>query len=98
MSMQAGQQVRDAQRIVDVADERADVRREPGGERERAVHELLQPPHVRVDLERRGDRFRQRLDQRGEVAALALQELGADTRETLDEHAHAGWAPSPSDG
>ena len=87
---QAGQQVRDAQRIVDVADERAEVGREAGGQRQRAVHELLQPPHPCIDLERGGDRLRQRLDQRGEVAALALQELRADTRHPFDEHTHAG--------
>ena len=87
---QAGQQVRDAQRIVDVADEGAEVGREAGGQRQRAVHELLQPAHPCVDLERGGDRLRQRLDQRGEVAALALQELRADTRHPFDEHTHAG--------
>ena len=95
---QAGQQVRDAQRIVDVADERADVGREAGGQRQRAVDELLQPAHARVDLERERDRFRQRLDQRGQVAALALQELRADTRQPLRRAPARRSGPSPSDG
>ena len=57
---QAGEQVGEAQRIVEAGDERLDVWREPGGERERAIDELLQAPHVRVDLNRAFRRFRQR--------------------------------------
>ena len=49
---QAGQQVGDAQRIVQARDERLDVGRQAGGERQRAIDQLLQAPHARVDVDR----------------------------------------------
>jgi hypothetical protein len=64
MSSRLASRYADPQRIVERRDQRADVGREAGRERQRAVDELLQPPHVRVDLERSLARLGQRLDQR----------------------------------
>ena len=47
----AGEQVRDPQRIVQAGDERLDVRRETGRQRQRAIDQLLQPPDSRVDFD-----------------------------------------------
>ena len=95
---QAGQQVGDAQRVVHARDERLDVGREPGRERQRAIDQLLQVAHARIDGDGPLGRLLERFEQRLHDAALHLQKLGARARHTLDEHAHAGSAPWPSGG
>ncbi len=87
---QAGEQVGDAQRVVHAGDERLDVGREAGGERERLIDELLQSAHARIDADAPIRGLLERLEERLHDAALDLQKLRLRPRHTLDEHAHAG--------
>ncbi len=87
---EAGQQIGDAKRVVEVTDERSQIRRQTRRQRQRAVDELLQAADTGLDVERGRDGFRQRFDERREIAALALQEFRPDALNALDQHAHAG--------
>ena len=87
---QAGQQVGDPQRIVHAGHERLDLWRESGGERERAIDELLQMTHAGIDGDRPITRFLERLQQRLHHATFHLQEFGAGAGDAFDKDAHTG--------
>ncbi len=99
---EAGEDVDDSQRIVERRHQRLDFRREPGRQAERAIDELLQPPDVGFDLDGAFGGFRERLQQRGEDAAVVAQELRAGADHPLDQDAHASWRlrhlPDDADG
>ncbi len=84
---QAGEQIGDAQRIVEPHHQRLDVRGEAGGERQRPIDELLQPPDAGVDVDGAFGRFGERLEQRPDEAMVRLQELGPRPRHAFDQHA-----------
>ncbi len=89
---QAGQQVGDPQRVVHAGDERLDVRRQPRGEAQGAVDQLLKVTHAGVDGDGPLRRLLERFDQRLHDAAFRLEKLGTSAGDALDEHAHARLA------
>jgi hypothetical protein len=79
------QQIREAQRILDAGHELAHFRGQAGRERERAVDELLDPPHVRVHFDAALHLLGREADVRAHHVALDPQALDARPRHAFDD-------------
>jgi hypothetical protein len=53
------------------------------------IHQLVEPTHPRVDVDRPFRGFRQRLQQGANETAVALEKLRARTRDSFDQDPHA---------
>jgi hypothetical protein len=86
---EAGQQIRQAKRIVDARHQPAQFLRQSARQRQPAVDQLLQPTHVRVDLERPDDNVRHRRHARPHALAGLRDQLAFRPRQTLDDDVNA---------
>ena len=82
---EAGQQIRQAQRIVDARHQPAQLLRQAARQRQPAVDQFLQAPHVRVDFERPYDDVGRRHHARPHALAGPGNQLAFRPRQALDD-------------